>query len=404
MPDQIHTPKMITPDFDTYPERPIAFIEVHPLGLEVRYKDGEVSFHLAADLREHSVLDDTTHAVTRETLLDPMHVPEGFHISAAQLKDDGFVQVTWSHKLTPSDTGQARYYSGWLYQTGLYGDTDFEVDLSTELWTAESFTAIPRIDGSHVLDDDEEYYRFLTTFIRYGAVLVRGLPAVPEMIESLPEKIGVIRSSNFGRIFEVKMKVDADSNAYTGEQLLAHTDLATREYMPGLQFLFCLQNDADGGLSTLTDGFAVAEYIRTTDPQTFDLLSQTPLDFVNKAKTSDYRMTVPLFNLGRDGQLDEVRWTSWLRAPMRGSLDEMSRFYGAQKKAYQLGNSDEFRACFKLEAGDMLCFDNRRVLHGRTSFDPTSSGRWLRGCYMEREELWSGLRMAARAKRAKRAI
>ena len=403
MPDQYLTPKIITPDFDTYLERPIASIDVHPLGLEVRYKDGKVSFHLAADLREHSIADDTTHAVTRETLLDPMHVPEGFHISTAQLLNDGFVHVTWSDKLTPSDTGQARYHSGWLYQTGLYGDTDFEADLSLQLWTAESFTDIPSIDGGHILDDEEEYYRFLTTFIRYGAVLVKDLPPVPEMIEILPEKIGVIRSSNFGRIFEVKIKADADSNAYTSEELLAHTDLATREYMPGLQFLFCLQNDADGGLSTLTDGFAVAEYIRTTDPQTFDLLSQTPLDFVNKAKTSDYRMTVPLFNLGRDGQLDEVRWTSWLRAPMRGSLDEMSRFYGAQKKAYQLGNSDEFRACFKLEAGDMLCFDNRRVLHGRTSFDPTSGGRWLRGCYMEREELWSGLRMAARAKRAKRA-
>ena len=85
MPDQHHTPDMLTPDFDTYPERPIALIKVHPLGLEVRYKNGEVSFHLAANLREHSVADDTTHAVTRETLLDPIHVPEGFHISAAQL-------------------------------------------------------------------------------------------------------------------------------------------------------------------------------------------------------------------------------------------------------------------------------------------------------------------------------
>ena len=403
MPYQRHASSMLTPDFDTYPARPIASIDVHPLGLEVRYKDGQVSFHLAADLREHSVADDTTHAVTREALLDPTHVPEGFHISAAQLADDGFVKVTWSHKLTPSDTGQARYYSGWLYQTGLYGDADFEADLSPRLWTAETFTDIPRIDGSCVMDNEDEYFRFLKTFIQYGVVLVKGLPAVPEMIETLPEKIGVIRTSNFGRIFEVKIKADADSNAYTGEELRAHTDLATREYMPGLQFLFCLQNDSDGGNSTLTDGFAVANHIRTTDPQTFNLLSQTPIDFANKAKTSDYRMTVPLFHLGRDGQLDEVRWTSWLRAPMRGSLDEMSRLYSAQKKVYHLGNSNKFRACFKLGVGDMICFDNRRVLHGRTSFDPTSGERWLRGCYMEREELWSGLRMAARAKRATQA-
>ena len=57
-----------------------------------------------------------------------MHVPEGFHISAAQFADVGFVKVTWSHKLRHSDTGQASCCSGWLYQTGPYGDADFEAD------------------------------------------------------------------------------------------------------------------------------------------------------------------------------------------------------------------------------------------------------------------------------------
>lgn len=135
-------------------------------------------------------------------------MPEGFHISAAQLVDDGFVKVTWSHKLTPSDTGQERYYSGWLYQTGPYGDADFESDLSPRLWTAETFKDIPRNNGNCVMDDEDEYYRFLKTFIRYGAVLVKGPSAVPQMIETLPEKIGVIRTPNFGRIFEMKIKAD----------------------------------------------------------------------------------------------------------------------------------------------------------------------------------------------------
>ena len=71
-------------------------------------------------------------------------------------------------------------------------------------------------------------------------------------------------------------------------------------------------------------------------------------------------MTVPLFNLGRDGT-DEC---AGHLVRLCGSLDEMSRFYGAQKKAYQQETLTEFRACFKLEPGDMLCFDNRRVLHG----------------------------------------
>ena len=47
----------------------------------------------------------------------------------------------------------------------------------------------------------------------------------------------------------------------------------------------------------------------------------------------------------------------------------------------------------------MACFDNRRMLHGRSAFDPSSGRRWPRGCYSEREELESRLRMLHRAER-----
>ena len=34
MPNQRYISSMLMPDFDTYPARPIASIDVHPLGLE----------------------------------------------------------------------------------------------------------------------------------------------------------------------------------------------------------------------------------------------------------------------------------------------------------------------------------------------------------------------------------
>ncbi len=400
MTDRQHSDNfMQTPDFDSYPLRAIKQIKVHRLGIEITYEDGRKSCHLAADLREHSPDPHTTHPITRETLLSPLDMPDDFHINSAHTNKDGHLEVFWSHGLHANDPKCSVYHSGWLYQTGLYADRLDEAEMPRCLWKSADFSELPVADGPEILRDEEAFFQFLRQFACYGAVIVRNLPLEPDMIEKLPQKIGVIRTSNFGHIFEVKIKQDADSNAYTGEELLAHTDLATREYMPGLQFLFCLQNDSDGGCSTLADGFAVADHIRQTDPEIFDLLSTRPIDFANKAKTSDYRMQTPLFCLDRDGQLDEVRWTSWLRAPLRGQLDEMDKIYRAQKWAYQLGNSPEFKAEFKLEAGDMMCFDNRRILHGRTSFDPASGNRWLRGCYMEREELWSGLRMSDRRRR-----
>ncbi len=389
-----------TPDFDTYPMHQVAELTVKPLGLEIRWADGMVSHHLSPNLREHATEPHTSHPITRETMVEPQDIPAGFAITSAQLLDTGFVSVSFSHTLSADDTGTCLYHPGWLYQTGLSSDTDFGADVSPILWDAAIFDDIPKIDGSLVLNDSEEFHRFLLSLARYGVAVVRGLPPEPEIIETLPGKIGVIRTSNFGHIFDVETKPEADSNAYTSVELRAHTDLATREYMPGLQFLFCLQNDATGGHSTLSDGFAVAEFMRKQDPDMFRLLSTVPLDFANKAATSDYRMAVPLFHHDENGQLNEVRWTSWLRAPLRGTLAEMALVHEALRHAYLLGNNEPFKVSFKLEPGDMMCFDNRRVLHGRTSFDPTSGARRLRGCYVEREELWSALRIAARQKRA----
>ena len=389
-----------TPDFDTYPMHQVAELTVKPLGLEIQWADGMVSHHLSPNLREHAAEPHTSHPTTRETMVEPQDIPAGFAITSAQLLDTGFVSVSFSHTLSADDTGTCLYHPGWLYQTGLSSDTDFGADVSPILWDAAIFDDIPKIDGSLVLDDSEEFHRFLLSLARYGVAIVRRLPPEPEIIETLPRKIGVIRTSNFGHIFDVETKPEADSNAYTSVELRAHTDLATREYMPGLQFLFCLQNDATGGLSTLSDGFAVAEFMRKQDPDMFRLLSTVPLDFANKAATSDYRMAVPLFHYDENGQLNEVRWTSWLRAPLRGTLAEMALVHEALRHAYLLGNNEPFKVSFKLEPGDMMCFDNRRVLHGRTSFDPTSGARRLRGCYVEREELWSALRIAARQKRA----
>jgi gamma-butyrobetaine dioxygenase len=50
----------------------------------------------------------------------------------------------------------------------------------------------------------------------------------------------------------------------------------------------------------------------------------------------------------------------------------------------------------RLRAGDMWVFDNRRVLHSRTKFDPSSGKRHLQGCYVDRDELMSRGRVLER--------
>ena len=51
---------------------------------------------------------------------------------------------------------------------------------------------------------------------------------------------------------------------------------------------------------------------------------------------------------------------------------------------------------FKLEAGEMVVFDNRRILHGRKQFNPATGHRLLRGFYIDRGEIDSRIRKLAR--------
>ena len=78
-----------------------------------------------------------------------------------------------------------------------------------------------------------------------------------------------------------------------------------------------------------------------------------------------------------------------------GTIDikpnNMKKFYEAYRYFISLINDKKFMINFHLNAGDILCFDNRRVLHGRTAFDPNSGNRHLQGYYIERDEIISRL-------------
>ena len=51
----------------------------------------------------------------------------------------------------------------------------------------------------------------------------------------------------------------------------------------------------------------------------------------------------------------------------------------------------------RLEPGECHIFDNHRVLHARTAFDPSSGPRHMQSCVIERDEFHNRLRLLALA-------
>ena len=62
--------------------------------------------------------------------------------------------------------------------------------------------------------------------------------------------------------------------------------------------------------------------------------------------------------------------------------NEARRFIAMTREA-------RFRLVKRLNPGELWFFDNRRTLHARNAFDPTSGARHFQGCYIDRDELLS---------------
>ena len=383
-----------TPDFDVWPirELPVAATPIE-YGVRVVWDDGiETRFH-ALWLRENA--PDATHPVTREQALMLHDIPDDLSVVDAGIEARGVLRIRWS-------TGEeSRFHPGWLRAHAVEASADPLALPPRTLWGSGLAGCLPRFDGARILAGDrDELAGWCEAIHVYGLGLLENLPATPDVTEIVPALIGPIRPTNFGAVFDVRSKVDANSNAYTSMALPLHTDLATREYKPGLQFLHCLKNEADGGENLLADGFMVAETLRREAPGLFETASTVPLHYANRARDTDYRFASPMIRCDAHGAIAEVRVSPWLRAPLVASLETVDRTYRALRYFLAISERPVMHVTLKLKPGDMLGFDNRRTLHGRLGYDPATGERWLRGCYVEREELYSRLRIVARERRA----
>ena len=105
-------------------------------------------------------------------------------------------------------------------------------------------------------------YNALINFYQYGFVIFKNVPTKNNFIVNFANSIGSIRRTNFGEFFNVKSKPNPNDLAYTSLPLAPHTDNPYRNPVPCIQILHCIENEVNGGLSTLVDGFTVTEKLK----------------------------------------------------------------------------------------------------------------------------------------------
>lgn len=273
--------------------------------------------------------------------------------------------------------------------------------ISPKLWRADQTTAgIPRFSASQVLADDGALNNWMQQTAKFGLTIIEALEDRTEAGIEVAERIGFLRKTNFGLVFEVISMPDPNNLAYTSVALPLHSDLPNQEVPPGYQFLHCLANEAEGGGSLFADGFAIAEDLRTEDPEAFRLLCEVPIPYRFHDEGADIRTREPVITLGRAGEVIEIRFNAHIAGIFDMPSEIMPAYYRAYRAYMAKTRNAKYLLTFKLVPGEMVTFDNRRILHGREAFDPASGRRHLHGCYVDRGEFNSRLRLLARSKAA----
>ncbi|ATF17345.1 TauD/TfdA family dioxygenase [Phaeobacter gallaeciensis] len=269
--------------------------------------------------------------------------------------------------------------------------------IQEQLWRADlGANGIPRHTSTMILADDYALNAWMQDTAKYGLAIVEHLPDSIDSGVQVAERVGFLRTTNFGTTFEVINKPDPNNLAYTSVALPLHTDLPNQEVPPGYQFLHCLANEATGGGSLFADGFAMAEDLRQDDPEAFRLLCETPIPFRFSDKDADIQVHRPVITLGAMGNVIEIRYNAHLAGIFDMSPEIMPAYYRAYRAYMAKTRDPKYRINVRLKAGEMVVFDNRRVLHGRDSFDPSTGFRHLHGCYVDRGEFASRLRLLER--------
>jgi gamma-butyrobetaine dioxygenase len=248
------------------------------------------------------------------------------------------------------------------------------------------------------LGDDNGAREVLSRVARFGLAFLVGAGRDPDVVELTVARFGFIRETNYGRMFDVRIEPQPGNLAYTDQALDLHADNPYRDPVPTLQLLHAITaDDAGGGETMFVDGFAHAEALRREAPDAFEMLAHTPVRFTFATAAGErWSHTAPVLSLAANGAVETVRLNHRSLDLVPGDAAATDAWYDAYLAYYLRLHAPQAAYGRRLAPGEVVIFDNRRLLHGRRGL-ASGSARWLRGCYADADGLAATLARLDRA-------
>ncbi len=364
--------------------RSISKLEKNSTYLKIIWDDGIESKFNYLWLRDNCPTahdKDSRHRMFSILNVSPEINPKNYNIL-----ENGKLEIEWSE-----GNHKSIYNPSWLRENCYTIKNNTKYVSPYKLWDSKLQSKLKtiEIDYDYIINSEEGLIKWLELLHHSGIAIVKNAPVEKNSAFKILNKISHTRETFFKTPFEVINIPKPNNSAYTAHALKNHMDLPWFENPPGYQFLHCLTNSAKGGNSSAVDAFAVADYLRKNEKDIFDILVNTPLKFRDKDYTQEAIRSFygTAISLTKDGDFNDVRYSIATLDALDCHPDKMDSVYKAHHRFGKLLHDNKFQINFRLEPGDIFSFNNRRLLHGRTEFDPNSGHRHLQGYYMDRDEI-----------------
>ncbi|KAK2064652.1 trimethyllysine dioxygenase [Colletotrichum caudatum] len=342
-----------------------------------------------------------SHCVNRDTAqrnFDTYSISADIRPSDIKSEKQG-ITVTWEQ-----DRHQS-FYPWHFIQHYLQNDHRCPEKVDYQFWGSDIGSRRPVVDYNQLMaSEDESGIAKLTNLIReYGFAFVDGTPfQTPEPTQRVLEKIAFIRETHYGGFYDFIPDLAMADTAYTNIALPAHTDTTYFTDPAGLQAFHMLSHEAPpgqerlkdgklGGESLLVDSFHAARILLKEDPKAYEILSKVRLPWHasgNKGIAISPDKRYPVLEVDEEtGELQRVRWNNDDRGvvPFTKHVSP-TEWYAAARKWNAILRRRDVEYWVQLQPGQVLIFDNWRVMHGRSAFE---GRRRIAGAYINRDDFIS---------------